>query len=130
MKYVFDHDFHIHSQLSSCSRDPEQNNERILKYAEDEGLHTIVLADHFWDERVPGASKWYSTQNYPHICQAKPLPQSEKVKFLFGCETEMDKDMTVGCSREIMEELDFIVIPIHKEIMGFVFKIFRDFFNV
>ena len=31
MKYVFDHDFHIHSQLSSCSRDPEQNNERILK---------------------------------------------------------------------------------------------------
>jgi histidinol phosphatase-like PHP family hydrolase len=111
MKYVFDHDFHIHSQLSSCSRDPEQNNERILKYAEDEGLHTIVLADHFWDERVPGASKWYSAQNYPHICQAKPLPQSEKVKFLFGCETEMDKDMTVGCSREIMEELDFIVIP-------------------
>ena len=111
MKYVFDHDFHIHSQLSSCSRDPEQNNERILKYAEDEGLHTIVLADHFWDETVPGASKWYSAQDYPHICQAKPLPQSDKVKFLFGCETEMDKNMTVGCSRERMEEFDFIVIP-------------------
>lgn len=111
MKYTFDHDFHIHSQLSSCSRDPEQNNERILKYAEDEGLHTIVLADHFWDETVPGASKWYSAQDYPHICQAKPLPQSDKVKFLFGCETEMDKNMTVGCSRERMEELAFIVIP-------------------
>ena len=107
MKYVFDHDFHIHSQISSCSRDPEQNNERILKYAEDEGLHTIVLADHFWDETVPGASKWYSAQDYPHICQA----QSDKVKFLFGCETEMDKNMTVGCSRERMEELAFIVIP-------------------
>ena len=111
MKYVFDHDFHIHSQVSSCSRDPEQNNERILKYAEDEGLHTIVLADHFWDETVPGASKWYSAQDYAHICQAKPLPQSDKVKFLFGCETEMDKHMTVGCSRERMEELAFIVIP-------------------
>lgn len=111
MKYVFDHDFHIHSQISSCSRDPEQNNERILKYAEDEGLHTIVLADHFWDEKVEGASKWYSKQDYPHICQAKPLPQSDKVKFLFGCETEMDKNMTVGCSRERMEELAFIVIP-------------------
>jgi len=111
MKYTFDHDFHIHSQLSSCSRDPEQNNERILKYAEDEGLHTIVLADHFWDETVPGASKWYAAQDYPHICQAKPLPQSDKVKFLFGCETEMDKNMTVGCSRERMEELAFIVIP-------------------
>ena len=111
MKYVFGHDFHIHSQLSSCSRDPEQNNERILKYAEDEGLHTIVLADHFWDETVPGASKWYAAQDYPHICQAKPLPQSDKVKFLFGCETEMDKNMTVGCSRERMEEFAFIVIP-------------------
>ena len=114
MKYVFDHDFHIHSQISSCSRDPEQTNERILKYAEDEGLHTIVLADHFWDETVEGASKWYSKQDYPHICQAKPLPQSDKVKFLFGCETEMDKHMTVGCSRERMEELAFIVIQIGR----------------
>ena len=111
MKYTFDHDFHIHSQISSCSRDPEQNNERILKYAEDEGLHTIVLADHFWDETVPGASKWYAAQDYPHICQANPLPQSYKVKFLFGCETEMDKNMTFGCTRERMEELAFIVIP-------------------
>ena len=120
MKYVFDHDFHIHSQISSCSRDPEQTNERILKYAEDEGLHTIVLADHFWDETVPGASKWYSTQDYAHICQAKPLPQSDKVRFLFGCETEFDRNMTLGCSRERMEELDFIVIPTtHFHMTGF-----------
>ena len=111
MKYVFDHDFHIHSQISSCSRDPEQNNERILKYAEDEGLHTIVLTDHFWDEKVEGASKWYSKQNFEHISQAKPLPQSDKVKFLFGCETEMDKYMTVGCSRERMDEFSFIIVP-------------------
>ena len=111
MKYVFDHDFHIHSQISSCSRDPEQSNERILKYAEDEGLHTIVLTDHFWDEKVEGASKWYSKQNFEHISQAKPLPQSDKVKFLFGCETEMDKYMTVGCSRERMDEFSFIIVP-------------------
>ena len=111
MKYIFDHDFHIHSQISSCSRDPEQSNERILKYAEDEGLHTIVLTDHFWDEKVEGASKWYSKQNFEHISQAKPLPQSDKVKVLFGCETEMDKYMTVGCSRERMDEFSFIIVP-------------------
>ena len=111
MKYVFDHDFHIHSQISSCSRDPEQNNERILKYAEDEGLHTIVLADHFWDETVPGASKWYSAQDYPHICQAKPLPQSDKVKFLFGCETEMDKNLVLGISKKRFDDFGFVVIP-------------------
>jgi len=120
MKYVFDHDFHIHSELSSCSRDPEQSTARILKYAEDEGLHTIVLADHFWDERVPGASKWYQPQDFAHISQAKPLPQSDKVRFLFGCETEFDRNMTLGCSRERMEELDFIVIPTtHFHMTGF-----------
>ena len=120
MKYVFDHDFHIHSQVSSCSRDPGQTNERILQYAEEEGLHTIVLADHFWDESIPGASKWYSKQDYPHICQAKPLPQSEKVKFLFGCETEMDKYMTVGCSVERMKDFSFVVIPTtHFHMEGF-----------
>lgn len=110
-KYIFDHDFHIHSRLSSCSHDPEQSPEQILRYAEREGLHTIVITDHFWDEKVPGASKWYAPQNYPHICQSKPLPQSEGIRYLFGCETEMDKNLTLGCSRERMEEFDFIVVP-------------------
>jgi histidinol phosphatase-like PHP family hydrolase len=33
------------------------------------------------------------------------------VRFLFGCETEMDKNLTVGISPQRMEEMDFIVIP-------------------
>ncbi|MBQ2242147.1 MAG: PHP domain-containing protein [Clostridia bacterium] len=110
-KFTYDHDFHIHSRLSSCSHDPEQSPEQILDYAKREGLSTIVLTDHFWDERVPGASKWYSVQDYPHISQSKPLPQSDGIRFLFGCETDMDKNLTLGCSRERMEELDFIVVP-------------------
>ena len=52
MKFTYDHDLHIHSQLSGCSSDPEQNNERILQYAEENGLHTICLTDHFWDEAI------------------------------------------------------------------------------
>ena len=111
MKFKFDHDFHIHSKLSSCSRDEAQSNERILQYAVDNGLHTIVLADHFWDETVEGASKWYEPQNYPHISQALPLPQAEGVKFLFGCETEMNRFNTVGVAREHFDRFDFVVIP-------------------
>ena len=65
MKYVFDHDFHIHSELSSCSRDPEQSPARILKYAEDEGLHTIVIADHFWDETGPAHRSGISRRIIP-----------------------------------------------------------------
>lgn len=33
MRYSFDHDLHIHSQISSCSNHPEQTTERILQYA-------------------------------------------------------------------------------------------------
>lgn len=111
MKYIFDNDLHIHSGLSSCSNDAEQTPERILKYALDNGLKTICIADHFWDEAVEGASNWYAPQNYEHISQAKPLPQADGVRFLFGCETELDKHLTLGLSKENYDLFDFIVIP-------------------
>lgn len=47
MRYVYDHDLHIHSRVSLCSNDPEQTNERILQYAKDNHLNTIFLTDHF-----------------------------------------------------------------------------------
>lgn len=111
MKYVIDHDLHIHSNLSVCSRDPHQTPENILRYAKENGLHTICLTDHFWDENIPGASQWYSTQNYPHIAAAKPLPQEDNIRFLFGCETEINKLLTLGLSKEKCDLFDFIIIP-------------------
>ncbi len=111
MKYIVDHDLHIHSKLSSCSGDSEQTTERILRYAEENGLTTVCLTDHFWDETVEGASKWYASQDYAHISAAKPLPQSDKVRFLFGCETELDRFLTLGVSKERYDLFDFIVIP-------------------
>ena len=89
MRYVFDNDLHIHSQLASCSGDSEQTVERILEYAKSNGLRTICLTDHFWDETVPskagdcGWFGWYAQQNTAHIRQALPLPQSEGIRFLF-----------------------------------------------
>ena len=62
--------FHIHSQLSSCSADPEQTTARILQYAEDNGFTDICLTDHYWDEDIPGASKWYIPPNTPHLHMA------------------------------------------------------------
>ena len=110
MEFIVDHDLHIHSNLSTCSRSPEQTPERIARYAVEMGLKTICLTDHFWDERVPGASAWYEKQNYPHICSSKPLPQPEGVRFLFGCETDLDQHLTLGISRERMDAMDFIII--------------------
>ena len=132
MKFTFDQDFHIHSRLSACSDDPAQSPESILRYGEENNLKQLVLTDHFWDENVPmghypdapvpGAPEWYMPQNYAHICAARPLPQSEKCQFLFGCETEMDKYGTIGVSRERMEEMDFFIVPTtHLHMDGFTY---------
>lgn len=111
MRYLIDHDFHIHSYLSSCSKDPEQTAERILAYAKENKLENICITDHLWDSSVAGASKWYTPQNIEHISEILPLPQGDKVNFHFGCETELDKHLTLGLAKENFDKLDFIIIP-------------------
>lgn len=115
MTFQIDHDFHIHSQLSPCSGDPEQTTERILQYAVDNGLKHIVIADHFWDEN---AYNPYGMWLWPGCaCSTKevfsslPLPQAEGVQFHFGVETDMDMDCNIGISKEVADKVDFIVVP-------------------
>ena len=120
MRYRFDHDYHIHSALSSCSHDPLQTPARILEYAKEHGLNKICLTDHYWDSTVPGASKWYVPQNFAHIEQAKPLPQAEGIEFLFGCETDMDRFGTVGVPSARFDDFAFMIIPTtHLHMKGF-----------
>lgn len=119
MRYRIDHDLHIHTCLSRCAQDMRQRPERILQYGLDNGLHTLCITDHFWDERVPGvrfgmeggAFNAYATQTYDHIRLALPLPKHEGVRYLFGCETEMAADFTIGVSKTVADELDFIIVP-------------------
>ena len=111
MIYKIDHDLHIHTHLSPCDGNPAQTPSYILEYAKKEGLHTMCITDHFWDEKVAGALKWYQKQTYEHICKAKPLPESENVRMWFGAETELIEDLTLGISKERLDEMDFLVIP-------------------
>ena len=121
MRFQIDHDYHIHSQLSSCSQDPEQSSERILQYAKENGLSHICVTDHCWD--VPGASRWYEPQNFDHINQINPLPQTDHIEFLFGCETDMDKFMTVGIPSTRFNDFAFIIIPTtHLHMVGFTIE--------
>ena len=111
-RFKIDHDYHIHSKLSSCSGDREQNAERILKYALDNGFGEICVTDHFWDsEKVPCTIPWYERQDLRHVSEILPLPQAEGVKFMFGCETELDSNLTLGISPESYDKFDFIIIP-------------------
>ena len=120
MKYQIDHDLHIHSFLSTCSRDPSQTPEAILRYAEKNGLSTICLTDHYWDSSVPGASRWYAPQNFDHIAESLPLPQGKGTAFLFGCETDLDKNFVLGTPPARFDDFDFIVIPTtHLHMSGF-----------
>ena len=112
MRYIIDNDMHIHSNISICSKDPEQIPENILKHAVKNGLRTVVLTDHFWDERVDGIRPhYYSAQNYEHISRALPLPEADGVKFLFGCEADMNLDNVIGVSESRYDDFGFIVIP-------------------
>lgn len=116
MKYVIDHDLHIHSQLSLCSRDPLQNPDSILKYGIDNGFKQICITDHFWDERVPHPDSRYGgymIQTSEYISQSLPLPQSDGIEFLFGGECDMDKFDRIGISREFLDKLDFLIVPIN-----------------
>ena len=121
MKYIVDHDYHIHSELSECSSDPLQTPKRLLEYAKRSGLTDICVTDHFWDERVPGASDWYKPQNLAHVKNSLPLPTEDGVRFRFGAETEMDKFFTVGMSLPCFDEFEFVIIPTtHMHMRGFV----------
>ncbi|MCR5782891.1 MAG: hypothetical protein K6G90_09185 [Clostridia bacterium] len=65
MKYTIDHDLHIHTKLSSCSQDPRQTTEKILGYALNNGLKTICVTDHYWDETIPvGFIGWHAFRGY------------------------------------------------------------------
>ncbi len=132
MRYVIDHDFHIHSNVSISANYPEQTPENILKYAEENGLRAIAITDHYWDAEVPmnipplknGKTSitvpYYEKQGYDHIKQVLPLPQGKSTKFLFGAEAEVAYNFNIGIGKKAMAELDFIVVPTtHFHMNGF-----------
>ena len=118
MRFIYDHDLHIHSSVSPCGGDPAQTPERILQYAAENGLKTICLTDHYWDETVPspyGVGAGVTTERLKSVL---PLPQKEGVRFLFGAETDMDRDMTIGVGPDMAKTLDFIIVPLNHLHMG------------
>lgn len=119
--FTVDHDYHIHTHLSSCSGDPRQTVENITAIARQNGLHTVCITDHLWDDAVPGASDWYKPQNIAHIQQSLPFPKHENLRVLFGCETEYLGGTKLGLSPEHFDLFDFIIIPLnHFHMTGFV----------
>lgn len=128
MRFVIDHDMHIHSGLSLCSGDPTQNPASILAYGKRNGLKTLVLTDHYWDEDVKKEPfEFYDVHNTAHIAPALPLPQAEGMRFLFGVETDMDKYGTIGVAKEHFDRFAFVIVPhTHLHMDGFTIDAIDD----
>lgn len=110
MKYVIDHDYHIHSRLSICSANEKQTPERILQYAKDNNFKKIVLTDHYFDSAVGVPNEFYKDQSDKYK-KALPLPKSQDIEFLFGAEIDMDKNCNIGLAPDRYDEFDFVIIP-------------------
>ena len=111
MRYKIDHDLHNHSYLSECSSDPAENAEFFLDYAKKNKLHTFGVTDHYWDSAVPTPSRWYAPQNFEHITEILPLPEADGTRLIFGCETDMNWDFTIGIPKERYDDFRFIIVP-------------------
>ena len=111
MKYRIDHDLHNHSYLSLCSNDPNENIDFFLDYAKKNKLHTFAITDHYWDSTVPTPSGWYASQNFEHISDILPLPKDDGTNLIFGCETDMNRDLKVGIPKSRYDDFAFIVVP-------------------
>ena len=110
MRYIADHDFHIHSTVSLCCHDSNQTPEAILDYARKNGYKKICLTNHFWDETVKSDAEWCDEHNFEAVSSVLPLPSSENVEFLFGCETDMDFNNVIGIGKERFDVFDFVIV--------------------
>lgn len=119
MRYVVDHDFHIHSTISPCCHDENQTPETILEYGVKNGFNKICLTNHLWDENVESEAEWHDGQRFSCVSSVLPLPQAEGIEFLFGAEADMDYNYVLGVSEKSLELLDFITVPTtHMHLAG------------
>ena len=123
MRYIADHDYHIHSTISPCCHDETQTPEAILSYARENNYKSICLTNHLWDEAVESVDRWHEKQQFSYITTALPLPQDESTRFLFGAEIDMDYNFTLGVSEERYDTFDFMVISTtHLHLAGYTVK--------
>ena len=114
VKLKIEHDFHIHSYLSSCAQE-NATIEHYVNTAKELGLKKIGFSDHMWDSNIEGATKWYQLQDYDHIIKLKDeisKTDTKGIKIYFGCETEYNllyRDVAI--TKEIASQLDFLHVP-------------------
>ncbi len=108
--FMVDQNYHIHTHLSKCSNDENQNIDNIVSICKKLGYKKIAITDHMWDDAIPNEIPFYEGQNLKHIQLDRPYKNYEGIKIYFGAEADMDINFNLGLSKGAIDELDFINI--------------------
>jgi histidinol phosphatase-like PHP family hydrolase len=110
MRYIIDHDIHIHSQISPCSRDSRQTKEAILSYALTNNYALVGVTDHLWPDTRELV--WPALEN---------LPQADSCRFLAGMEVDMDMHGNLLLQQEEFDKVDYFILALtHLHLLGCV----------
>ena len=109
-------DIHIHTYHSACAV-REATPQVYIDSAQKRGLELIGFADHMWDNGHGYSIASYERHqgNFANLIKIKEdlagctIPDGLRV--LVGCETDFVADSTLGISREIAAQLDFVLAP-------------------
>ena len=122
MKYVLDHDIHLHSKFSPCSGDARQTVESLLAYGVTNGYRLLALTDHAWDENIDVPHRgWVGFgATWQNLLQLAPLPQAKGTHFLHGIEVDINMDGVRAIDSEGEQKADFIIYaPSHLHMSDF-----------
>lgn len=121
---TIDHDLHVHTYLSACCKDKEnQTPGKILALAEEMGLGTIGFSDHIWTNTQEEPSDWYRPQDERQITRLRHdlMSVSSSVRVLVGCEADTVAPGTFSITREFAQSLDYVGLSCsHFHMSGFV----------
>lgn len=113
---LIQHDFHIHTVLSSCAKDDTAQVVNYVANAKTLGLKKLGFSNHLWDGDIPGASQWYQPQNFDHVAEIREELASATaesgIRCYFGCEVEYDPQRRdIALTEEHARAFDFILVP-------------------
>ncbi len=96
------HDLHIPASCASI--------EDYLTIAEARSLETLGLLYPIWDAPdTPVPDDFYADLD-AESALSEPLPASEAIKLLRGCEIELDKTGILGLTAETAKKFDFVLV--------------------
>lgn len=107
-------DYHIHTQLSVCAKNPNATIQNYLLNAQALNMTQIGISNHFWDQTFPATQSFYKKQGFDHVkmIQEEILAHKGQIPVLFGCEAEYDYTRhDIAVSETCAREFDYILVP-------------------